>query len=81
MLGITEATLSRYISAGKIAQPKTVHLGKFRVHAWTKTEVEHARQRLPEIANGRKTRWQRQKAQAKAPVPHKKRQTKKKKES
>lgn len=91
MLGITEATLSRYISAKKIPEPRTVHLGKFRVHAWTEAEVEHVRQLLPKIANGRKTRYKKKqsavsnqqsaktKAQPGAAVPHKSRKPKKKK--
>jgi len=58
LLGITEPTLSRYISAKKVPEPKTVHLGKFRVHAWTDAEIEKVRQLLPKIANGRKTRYQ-----------------------
>jgi predicted DNA-binding transcriptional regulator AlpA len=75
MLGTTEATLSRYISAKKIPEPKTIFLGKFRVHAWTDAEIEHVRQLLPKIANGRKTRYsklsEKQKAQPKKAVPRK----------
>jgi predicted DNA-binding transcriptional regulator AlpA len=79
-LGITQATLSRYIAAKKVPEPKSVHLGRFRVHVWTEAEVEILRKLLPKIANGRKTRYQKlrekQKAPAGVPVPHK---TKKKK--
>jgi hypothetical protein len=28
------------------------------VHAWTEEEIDHVRQLLPKIANGRKTRYQ-----------------------
>jgi hypothetical protein len=31
--------------------------GELKVHAWTKSEIEHVRQLLPKIANGRKTRY------------------------
>jgi predicted DNA-binding transcriptional regulator AlpA len=80
-LGITQATLSRYIAAGKVPAPKVVSIGDFRVHSWTEEEVEHLRQLLPKIANGRKTRHQRERekyAQPRAAVPHKSRKSKKK---
>jgi predicted DNA-binding transcriptional regulator AlpA len=64
-LGITEATLSRYITAKKVPAPKTIYLGDFRVHAWTEAEIEHVRQLLPKIANGRKTRYQKLRAKQK----------------
>jgi len=74
-LGITGATLSRYITAGKIPAPQTVMAGGLKVHAWTEEEIEQVRKLLPKIANGRKTRYQKlrekQKAQAKKPVPRK----------
>jgi len=50
------------------------------IHFWTQAEIEHVRQLLPRIANGRKTRYSKlrdkQEAQTKSPVPRK---TKKKK--
>ena len=74
-LGITEATLSRYITAKKVPAPKTIYLGDFRVHAWTAEEIQHVRQLLPKIANGRKTRYsklrEKQKAQPKKAMPRK----------
>jgi predicted DNA-binding transcriptional regulator AlpA len=74
-LGTTHAALSRYISAGKIPAPRSVTAGGMTVHLWTEAEIEHVRQLLPKIANGRKTRYQKlreqQKAQAKSPVPRK----------
>lgn len=53
---------------------KTVQLGRLKVQSWTEDEVEHLRQLLPKIANGRKTRYQKQnkKSQAEKPVPKKK---------
>lgn len=53
------------------------------VHLWSEEEIEQIRKLLPKIANGRKTRWQREKekkkkAQAGVPVPHKPKPTKKK---
>ena len=62
-LGLTGPTLSRYISSGKIPEPKVETVGNMRMHVWTEEDIERARQLLPKIANGRKTRWQRQRAQ------------------
>jgi predicted DNA-binding transcriptional regulator AlpA len=81
-LGTTHAALSRYISAGKIPTPKSVTAGGMTVHLWSEAEIEHVRQLLPKIANGRKTRYQKlrakQKPQPGAAVPHKSRKPKKK---
>ena len=59
-LGITSMTLSRYIKAGKVPKPKTATSGGITIHFWTEAEIEHVRQLLPKIANGRKTRYQKQ---------------------
>jgi predicted transcriptional regulator len=84
-LGITQAALSKYIKAKKVPAPKTKTSGKMTIHLWTEEEVENLRQLLPKIANGRKTRYQKlrekQKAQPKSAVPHKKRSSKKPKPS
>jgi predicted transcriptional regulator len=57
MLGITPMTLSRYIRAGKVSPPKIFAVGDTSLHGWTEEEIEHLRQLLPKIANGRKTRY------------------------
>lgn len=86
-LGVAVSTLSRYISSRKIPAPKTVMAGDLEVYSWTEEEIERVRLLLPKIANGRKTRWQKQreahkqKAQARAAVPPKKGQSKKKKKT
>jgi len=59
-LGITAMTLSRYIKAGKVPRPKSATSGGITIHFWTEEEIEHVRQLLPKIANGRKTRYQKQ---------------------
>jgi hypothetical protein len=50
------------------------------IHIWTEAEIEHLRQLLPKIANGRKTRYsklrEKQKAQPKKAVPRKTRKKK-----
>jgi excisionase family DNA binding protein len=56
-LGITDATLVRYIQAGKVPAPKFATSGGMTIHFWTEEEIEHVRKLLPKIANGRKTRY------------------------
>src|SRR5262245_51388986 len=73
-LGISLMTLNRYIAAKKIPLPP-VRIGGVRVRLWSEAEIEHIRQLLPKIANGRKTRYskhrEKQKAQPKKAVPRK----------
>lgn len=80
LLGLSHAALVRYMASGKIPAPKAIQFGKFKAHLWTEAEIEHVRQLLPRIANGRKTRYQKlrekQKAQPKPAAPHKKRSKK-----
>jgi predicted DNA-binding transcriptional regulator AlpA len=82
-LGIGLATLSRYIEEKKVPAPSFLKAGKRTNHAWAEEQIEHVRQLLPKIANGRKTRYQKlrekQKAQPVEAVPHKTRKPKKKK--
>ena len=74
-LGIGAKTLSNYIAVGKVPAPEVIKFGKFVVHSWTEAEIEHVRQLLPKIANGRKTRYsklrEKQKAQPKKAAPRK----------
>ncbi len=60
ILGITQAALSNYIKAGKVPTPKKVRIGRLTIHSWTKRDIEHLHKLLPKIANGRKTRYQKQ---------------------
>jgi predicted DNA-binding transcriptional regulator AlpA len=77
-LGIAHVTLMKHISDKKIPAPKSVTSGGMTIHLWTEAEIEHVRQLLPKIANGRKTRYKKQsaktkkKTQAGVPAPHKK---------
>ncbi|MBZ5504782.1 MAG: hypothetical protein LAO78_04770 [Acidobacteriia bacterium] len=79
-LGIDIGTLSRYVSAGKVPAPATSTAGGMHVSLWTEAEIEHVRQLLPKIANGRKTRYsklrEKQTAQPKKAVPRKTRKKK-----
>jgi predicted DNA-binding transcriptional regulator AlpA len=78
-LDIHFTTLAHYVIAGKVPAPKAVQAGGHS-HAWTVEEIEHVRQLLPKIANGRKTRFSKlkKKTQPRAAVPHKSRKPKKK---
>jgi predicted DNA-binding transcriptional regulator AlpA len=80
-LGIPAPTLFHYIRVGKVPRPKAIDSGDITIHLWTESEIEHVRQLLPKIANGRKTRYsklrEKEKAQPKKVVPRKKRTPKK----
>jgi DNA-binding transcriptional MerR regulator len=74
-LGINYDTLAHYVAVGKVPAPEIVTVGRRVVHMWTDAEIEHVRQLLPKIANGRKTRYQKlrekEKAQPKKALPRK----------
>ena len=59
-LGLSHTTLARYIESGKVPGPKTVVTSNTVIHLWTQDEIENVRKLLPKIANGRKTRYQKQ---------------------
>ena len=74
-LGIGLKTLARYIENKKVPPPQFIKAGNSVHHAWTDAEIEHVRQLLPKIANGRKTRYsklrEKQKARPKKAMPRK----------
>jgi len=74
-LGLSLLTIQRYIAAGKISVPPVRRLGGGKFRVWTDQDIEHVRELLPKIANGRKTRYsklrEKQKAQPKKAVPRK----------
>jgi predicted DNA-binding transcriptional regulator AlpA len=59
-LGIGMATLTRYIQAKKVPAPKTTMVGGMRIRLWSEEDIQRVRALLPKIANGRKTRYQKQ---------------------
>ena len=59
-LGLTHITLKRYIAKGKIPIPAVSKVGGVNVRLWSDKDIERVRAILPKIANGRKTRWERQ---------------------
>src|SRR5215813_4238970 len=60
-LGISFTSINRYIADGKIPLPPLVKVGGVTVRLWSDTDIERVRTLLPKIANGRKTRYQKQK--------------------
>ncbi|HEY6253955.1 MAG TPA: MerR family transcriptional regulator [Candidatus Angelobacter sp.] len=64
-LGIGISTLSKYITREKLPTPRSVTTGGITVYLWTDADIERARKLLPKIKNGRKTRYKKQKKQAK----------------
>jgi hypothetical protein len=78
-LGLALSSLTKYITLKLIPIPPLTRVGGVRVRLWSETDLEHVRQLLPKIANGRKTRYKKKqsaktkkKAQARVPAPHKK---------
>jgi excisionase family DNA binding protein len=59
-LGIGMTTLTRYIAEGKIPAPQATIIGRYEIRAWSEEDIERVRALLPKIANGRKTRYQKQ---------------------
>ena len=66
-LGISHSALAHYIATGKVPAPKSVTSGGTTVHLWSEKEIERVREILPKIANGRKTRWKKEKKQTRKP--------------
>jgi predicted DNA-binding transcriptional regulator AlpA len=90
-LRISVPSLYRYIELKKLPAPKPIRVGDRDVRTWTEQDIEHVRQLLPKIANGRKTRYQKKlsavstqqsakakkKTQARVPAPQKRKPKKK----
>jgi len=60
-LGLSLLSIQRYIAAGKIPAPPVLNVGGGKLRIWTEEQIEHVRQLLPKIANGRKTRYTKKK--------------------
>ncbi len=68
-LGISFISLNRYIAAKKIPAPKIQRFGGGSFRVWADADIERVRLILPKIANGRKTRYQKQKKRTKKDKP------------
>jgi hypothetical protein len=55
-LGISNASLSRYVASGKVPAPKGIIVAHVEIRSWTDADIERVRKALPKIANGRKHR-------------------------
>jgi len=59
-LGISFPSINRYIASKKIRLPPLTRVGGVTVRLWSERDIEQVRALLPKIANGRKTRYQKQ---------------------
>ena len=59
-LGISFTSMNRYIADKKIPLPPLGKVGGVTVRLWSEQDIERVRALLPKIANGRKTRHQKQ---------------------
>ena len=66
-LGIGLTSLRRYIASGKVPAPNATMIASHEVRAWTEQDIERVRALLPKIANGRKTRYQKQRKKQTGP--------------
>lgn len=64
-LGLSLSTLNKYIALKQIPLPRLTRVGGVRVRLWSKADIDRVREVLPKIANGRKTRHKKAKAQTK----------------
>ena len=68
-LGLSLITLQRYIAQKKVPVPSVTKVGGGKLRIWTERDIEKVRRVLPSIKNGRKTRYQKQRKQAKKNQP------------
>lgn len=68
-LGIDARSLNRYIAAKKVPAPPLTRVGGVKVRLWADQDIAQIRKLLPKIVNGRKTRYQKQRKQAKKNKP------------
>ena len=79
ILGLSKASLSRYILTGKVPAPPETMAGGIRLRLWSESDIERLKEVLPRIANGRKTRYQKLREKQKTVRPRKKGEIKGKK--
>jgi hypothetical protein len=59
-LGLALSSLTKYITLKQIPVPPLTRVGGVRVRLWNDTDIHRVQQFLPRIANGRKTRYQKE---------------------
>jgi predicted DNA-binding transcriptional regulator AlpA len=60
-LGISFASLNRYIADNKIPAPPLIEVAGIRARLWSDQDIEKVRAILPKIKDGRKLRYKKQK--------------------
>lgn len=68
-LGISLPTLNKYIALKQIPIPPLTRVGGVKVRLWNEDDIQKVREILPKIANGRKTRWEKQRKKMKKSKP------------
>jgi len=68
-LGLSLITLQRLIADKKVPVPPVIKAGGGKIRIWTEQDIEEVRRVLPSIKNGRKTRYQKPRKQAKKNKP------------
>ena len=68
-LGIDARSLNRYVATKKVPAPPLTRIGGIKVRLWAGHDIAQVRKLLPKIANGRKTRYQKQRKQTKENKP------------
>ena len=54
--------MSLYIRLKKVPAPKPEVIGGLNIRSWSDADIDRVRKILPKVANGRKTRWQKERA-------------------
>ena len=67
-LGISKTALNRYIASSKVPAPEAQIIGGVEIRSWSDADIERVRKILPKLVNGRKTRYQKERAKKKGPA-------------
>ena len=68
-LGISFTSMNLYIADKNIPLPPLVKVGGVTIRLWSEQDIERVRALLPKLANGRKTRHQKQRKKQTARKP------------
>ncbi len=64
-LGLSKTALNRYVASKKVPAPNAQVIGGVDIRSWSDADIAKVRKVLPKIANGRKTRYQKERAKKK----------------
>lgn len=65
-LGVSMATINRYIAAGTIPLPPLTQVGGVKVRLWSDKDIAKAKAVLSRVADGRRTRHRKTKLSSKS---------------